>query len=41
MAFYAHHGFISFASQPKFLFLPIATAAKELLGAADLAAASG
>ncbi len=29
-AFYEHHGFVAFASQPRSLFLPIATAAKLL-----------
>ncbi len=30
-AFYRHHGFIALASQPRMLFLPIATAEKSLL----------
>ena len=30
VAFYRHHGFISLASQPRTLFLPVATAAKLL-----------
>ncbi|AXC16080.1 Acetyltransferase (plasmid) [Acidisarcina polymorpha] len=33
-AFYQHHGFLRFASQPRTLFLPLATAAKILLGPA-------
>lgn len=31
VAFYRHHGFIAFASQPRALFLPVATADKTLL----------
>lgn len=31
VAFYRHHGFLPFASQPRTLFLPLATAAKVLL----------
>jgi len=31
VAFYEHHGFVRFASQPRMLFLPLATAAKALL----------
>ncbi len=31
VAFYRHHGFLSFARQPRTLFLPLATAAKVLL----------
>jgi ribosomal protein S18 acetylase RimI-like enzyme len=31
VAFYEHHGFLRFASQPRVLFLPLATAAKALL----------
>jgi ribosomal protein S18 acetylase RimI-like enzyme len=31
IAFYEHHGFIPFASQPRTLFLPLGTAAKALL----------
>ncbi|HEY0796831.1 MAG TPA: hypothetical protein VGD64_13750 [Acidisarcina sp.] len=27
-AFYQHHGFLPFASQPRMLFLPLATVAK-------------
>jgi hypothetical protein len=31
VAFYQHHDFIPFLSQPRTLFLPLATAAKALL----------
>lgn len=31
VAFYEHHGFLRLASQPRMLFLPLATAAKALL----------
>lgn len=31
-SFYRHHGFISFVSQPRILFLPVATAQRALLG---------
>jgi ribosomal protein S18 acetylase RimI-like enzyme len=38
-AFYRHHGFLECVSQPKALFLPVATAEKAFFDPADLAAA--